>query len=224
MPQSPQQMEQMVQLLENPIVSQMMDQMIQQNPDMLRGMLEQQNPMLRQMFQSNPQMANDMIRQMMNPQNLRQMIQLQQQMQNMGMMPYGMPVQQQQQQGGLDFSNLIGSQGGGASSQSSLPPFDFSGLMQQFQSMQTNSNSNSNMHPADRYRSQLQQLRDMGFDDESASLAALQANHGNLNRAVDQLLMGPPVPPPATTHSAPASSQQDSPAAEPKNSTEKKND
>jgi hypothetical protein len=36
------------------MITQMMDQMVQNNPDMLRTMLEQQNPMLQQMFQNNP--------------------------------------------------------------------------------------------------------------------------------------------------------------------------
>jgi ribosomal protein L12E/L44/L45/RPP1/RPP2 len=133
--------------------------------------------------------------------------------------------------------------------QQQMPPLDFGSLMQQFQGMQTNTNAGgqgggaaapnrSQMHPADRYRSQLQQLRDMGFDDEQAALAALQANHGNLNRAVDQLLMsmGTPTaaaaaaaapaqsPAPAPAPSSQQQQQQDEPPTEPKDSTEKKND
>lgn len=72
----------------------------------------------------------------------------------------------------------------------------------------------------------------MGFDDEQACLAALQQNHGNLNRAVDQLLMAPPtvsVPPapaPSAQPPAPATSQPPPPAddAPPKGSDDKKND
>merc|ERR1711920_1222335 len=77
--------------------------------------------------------------------------------------------------------------------------------MQQLQGLQTNQQQQQ-QHPADRYRNQLQSLRDMGFDDEQASLQALQQNHGNLNRAVDQLLMGPPPAPANTnTNAAPSS-------------------
>lgn len=49
----------------------------------------------------------------------------------------------------------------------------------------------------------LQQLRDMGFVDDVASMSALNATHGNLNRAVDWLLSSPPPPPPETSPSPP---------------------
>ena len=111
-----------------------------------------------------------------------------------------------------------------------VPPLDFGSLLQQMQGTTGQpQQQRQQQHPADRYRSQLQSLRDMGFDDEQAGLAALQQNHGNLNRAVDQLLMGPPVSAPAPS-SAPASAPalqpppEDSNDATPKPADDKKND
>lgn len=44
--------------------------------------------------------------------------------------------------------------------------------------------------PAVRFASQLQQLQDMGFSDQTANLAALQATGGSVNAAVERLLGG----------------------------------
>ena len=269
MPQMPPGMnpDQMMAMLDNPMMQQMMQQMVDQNPDGIRQMLEAQNPMFRQMFQGNPEMANNMVRQMMNPQALRGMMQMQRAMgggaggmQNPmampGMMPGGTAAApgggaSAAAAGGLDFSTLLG---GGANPSSQSPP-DFSGMMQQMQSMfggsgapagpgaglfgnpQMQQQQQQQQHPADRYRSQLNSLRDMGFDDEQQCLAVLQQNHGNLNRAVDALLMGPPIAAPAQTAipaplQAPSSSnnnndstsEQQEPLPDPKNAQHKKDD
>ncbi|EGD72894.1 hypothetical protein PTSG_04623 [Salpingoeca rosetta] len=42
--------------------------------------------------------------------------------------------------------------------------------------------------PSSRYSSELQQLQDMGFTDEAANIAALQATNGNVHLAVQRLL------------------------------------
>merc|ERR1712146_375086 len=76
--------DQMMAILDNPMMQQMMQQMVDHNPDAIRQMLETQNPMLRQIFQSNPEMGNNMIRQMMNPQSLRTMLQMQRAMRGGG--------------------------------------------------------------------------------------------------------------------------------------------
>ena len=74
----PPNMDQTLQMLENPMVRQMMDRMME-NPAMMRQMIES-NPMLQQ---TNPQLAQSllenpaMMRQMMDPDNLRAMMQLQ---------------------------------------------------------------------------------------------------------------------------------------------------
>lgn len=213
---NPQQMEQTLQMLENPMVAQMMDEMLQQNPEMIAAIL-QQNPMMQQMQRENPQMAQVMsspefMRQMMNPQTLRAMMQLQQAMGGGGSMP---PM------GGtiMPPPPLMGStttvpppMGGGT-----MPPMDFSNLLNQFQS--TGLQSQQRRHvttttPADRFRVQLQSLRDMGFDDEMANISALQQHHGNLNRAVDYLLMNPTtVNVSSTTAAAPTNSSSSSDAA-----------
>jgi ubiquilin len=52
---STQQLEATIQMLENPMMQQMMDQMMS-NPEIVRGMM-QSNPMMQQMRQSNPQVA-----------------------------------------------------------------------------------------------------------------------------------------------------------------------
>ena len=52
---STQQLEATIQMLENPMMQQMMDQMLS-NPEAVRGMMES-NPMMRQMRDSNPQVA-----------------------------------------------------------------------------------------------------------------------------------------------------------------------
>lgn len=245
----PPNMEQMMQLLDNPVMMNMMQQMVEQNPDMIRTALEAQNPMLRTMFQNNPEQGNQFVRQMMNPQTLRSMIQLQQSLG--GSMPGGgsfppIPTPPANAPGGLDFSSIL--QGGTGTSSSPnpstnpgagvAPPMDFSALFRQMQQgsipfgFPPSTQQHQQQLPADRYRMQLQSLRDMGFDDEQACLAALQQNHGNLNRAVDQLLMAPPtvsVPPapaPSAQPPAPATSQPPPPAddAPPKGSDDKKND
>ena len=48
----------------------------------------------------------------------------------------------------------------------------------------------SNQSPAERYAVQLEALRNMGFDDESANIRALQQTNGNINMAVERLISG----------------------------------
>lgn len=220
--------DQMMAILDNPMMQQMMQQMVDSNPDAIRQMLEAQNPMFRQMFQGNPEMANNMVRQMMNPQALRSMLQMQRALG--GSMP-GMPpmpgAAAAAAGGGLDFSSLLG--GASSAAGQAAPPPDFSGMIQQMQNMmQPPPQPQSNQHPADRYRSQLNSLRDMGFDDEQQCLAVLQQHHGNLNRAVDALLMGPPAPVAAAPAPSPAPSSNESapqePLPDPKNAQDKKDD
>jgi ubiquilin len=155
----------------------------------------------------------------------------------MGGTPFGMPP-------------MGGNSGGGGQG------LDFSSLLQQFQSTGLSAAAAGgggfgsagggggaggfgsapapSAIPADRYRNQLQQLYGMGFDDEQANLTALQAAHGNLNRAVDQLLSAPP--PVTSPAPAPAASNTDTGAGgtsnsspgdedrDPKDAVEKKND
>jgi len=225
-PPTQEQMNATLSLLENPMISQMMEQAMQQNPDMFRQMMVGSNPMLQSMFQNNPEAADNLIRTMMNPAMLRNMMQMQQ--------AFGgaaAPQQQQQQQqqpggsmnasatGGLDFGAMLqqmnnasmSSSGGGAPA---FPPmFGMPPTQQQQQA------------PADRYRNQLQQLYGMGFDDEQRCLAALESSYGNLNRAVDMLLSGDvpiPAPAPSTNTEGNSSETNNQGDTAPKDEGEKK--
>ena len=42
--------------------------------------------------------------------------------------------------------------------------------------------------PAERFGAQLQQMRDMGFYDETANIRALTATNGNVSAAVERVL------------------------------------
>merc|ERR1719291_1642185 len=109
----------------------MMQQMMQQftsDPAAMQMMMNS-NPMLQQLRQTNPQAAAifdnpQALQQIMNPNNLRSMLQMQQAMQQLsssgglfGGMP-GVPsstdvAAAQPPAGGLDFSSILGGSGGG---------------------------------------------------------------------------------------------------------------
>jgi len=222
-PPSPQQMEQTLEMLENPMVAQMMEQ-LWSNPVHLRQMMDA-NPMMQQLRRSNPQAARmmenpEMMREMMNPQNLRAMMQLNRSM---------------QQSQGTGAATATPTTGTGTGSDG----LDFSSLLNQFQAANLGGSPfggavqpppSPPQHPADRYRRQIASLRDMGFDDEQASLRALVVNHGNLNRAVDMLIEGrvpdevpglSDAPPPSTADAPSRETTEDAP---PKDANDKKND
>lgn len=202
---SPQQREQMLQMMEStPGLQSMMQTTFRQNPEFFRNMIMQQNPGMAAMFGSNPAMLDQMIESMLNPSNMRAMMNMQDQMQQMNIGGAGR----------MDFSSLIGGMGGPASFAGGLPSgaAPFAGAQQQEQP------------PADRFSTQLQSLYNMGFDDEQRNLAVLQSVHGNLNRAVDELLAGPaPVAAPPATSEQPSSSEN-SKSEPPKNPQDKKDD
>lgn len=170
----------------------------------------------------------------MNPQVLQGMAQMQEQMQQGGMPNLaGMP-------------NLPGMPNFGAMPGMAAPPpappaagLDFTSLLSN--QFQQSASMNTNTNPADRYRVQLQSLRDMGFDDEMRNVQLLQQHHGNVNRVVDAYLGGEvdmttpaPAPAPAasSTESPAAAAATETPAEEaqqqqpeaPKDPQEKKND
>ena len=174
--------EQSIQMLENPLVQQMMDQMMQ-NPAVLQQMMDG-NPMMRQLRETNPQMAQMMsnpetIRTMMNPSNLRNMLSLQNSMQHLA----------------ENVPGFTGSIGGTVPAATTGGGLDFSSILNQLQS--TNIGISSPSHqpipPEQRYRIQLQSLNDMGFDDNVSNIAALVRTHGNVNQSIDLLLSSPPV-------------------------------
>jgi len=196
-------LEQTIQMLENPMIQQMMNQMMS-NPAMMQTMMDS-NPMLRQMREQNPQIAAmmsnpEMIRSMMNPDNLRAMAQMQSAFGSMGMP--GMPAMNTNQQ----FNPWAGGGSNGPTDTgvggSAGPGLDFSSLLSQMRAASVSPSSANRpsttstavVPPEQRYRMQLQSLNDMGFDDNRVNIAALQQTHGNVNRAVDVLLTNPPPP------------------------------
>jgi ubiquilin len=80
---SAQQLEQTLQMLENPQMAQLMDSFLS-NPALMQNIMAS-NPMMQQMMQQNPQAARmlqdpQVLRSMMQPDNLRAMMQMQQSM------------------------------------------------------------------------------------------------------------------------------------------------
>jgi len=191
-------LEQTISMLENPMINQMMTQMMA-DPAAMQQIMEN-NPMLRQMRETNPEAAAMMsnpetMRTMMNPENLRAMLQMQNAMQQLGQNIPGFPpvagMGVNSPGGGMNqnpssISTTVGANNG----------MDFSSLLNQFQATSVSGNSfqqRQQMPPEQRFRMQLQSMNDMGFDDNVANLQALSQTHGNVNRAVDVLLMGPPT-------------------------------
>lgn len=225
----PQQLEQTLAMLEsNPMMQQMMEQMFS-DPAVMQQMM-QSNPMLQQMMVQDPHMAQmlsdpQFMRSMMNPTTLRSMVQLQSSMNSNGRMPPLPPP------AGLDFSNLLQQM---QSTNLNAPP-TFGAIPSSFGTMPFSPFGTMPppqipiQHPADRYRRQLQSLRDMGFDDEALNLRALETHHGNVNRAVDMMInesFSAPLVPPVVTETPvqTATSQDETTTDEPKDSTDKKND
>lgn len=187
---NPPNMEQTMQMLENPLFQNMMNGLMS-DPATLQQMTEQ-NPYLQQMRSQNPAAAAmfsnpETMREMMNPNNLRAMMQIQQGMQGLqgsnllNTLP-GMPP-----------SGTSGAPGTGNTAPSNL---DFSQMLNQLQntSMSSPAADTSSIPPEERYRVPLQSLVDMGFANREQNLRVLQQAHGNVNRAVDLILAEPLQP------------------------------
>lgn len=166
--------EQTLSMLENPMINNMMQQMMS-DPAAVEQMMNA-NPMMQQMRQANPAAAAMMsnpetLRAMMDPANLRAIMNAQQAMQNMGfpMAPgFGGTT------ANTPTSTPSSSTGGGSNG------LDFSSLL--------NPTTANTLSPEQRYQTQLSALNDMGFTDREANIRALTACHGNVNRAVERLL------------------------------------
>lgn len=212
-----QQLEQTINMLEtNPMMRQMMDQMLTQNPEMIAQMM-QSNPMMQEMTRQNPAVASMMnnpqfIRNMMQPETMRSMLNLQRNLGGMPEMP-GMGA------------------GVNAPGNNTNENLDFSNLLNQFQNTSlfqppTNAGTTGQVPPEQRFRMQLQSLNDMGFDDNASNIRVLEQTHGNVNLAIDVLLSSPlsvpaaPSPAPATTTQA----EEETDQGVEKNQTDKKND
>lgn len=170
--------EQTISMLENPVINNMMQQMMA-DPSMVEQMMNT-NPMMQQMRQANPAAAAMMsnpetMRSMLDPSNLRAIMGAQRAMQNMGLVGntpgFPMPSGFTGNSGtGSTPSNLVGTSGG----------LDFSSIL--------NPSSQPSSTPEQRFQTQLSALNDMGFTDQEANIRALTACNGNVNRAVERLL------------------------------------
>ena len=185
---------------------------------------------------------------MMDPNNLRAVMQMQQSLQQLnssGLMP-GVPPMggsaPPPPAGGLDFSSLLGSSGGTpAAAPPMANPFMFpfmppaAGQQQPGNAAGNTGSASQQQAPGQRFRQQLQNLNDMGFTDRSANIRALTSSHGNVNRAIEILLESPPEMGESSSESAAATGEgettttsnddtSDETSSDPKEATEKKND
>jgi len=207
--------EALLSLLEsNPSIQPMMQSMLS-DPNVMRNII-QSNPMMQQMMDQNPSMANmfsnpEFTRQMVNPENIRAMMQLQGTMGNIGMGGSGASDVGVSGGSGVRAGAGLGFGVSGSNSASnpwatlqtantSLPTpaaTNNSGL--DFSSLFINPRSTQTVAPPRpppsipltserRFERQLQSLGEMGFTNTSANIEALEATGGNVNRAIERLL------------------------------------
>eukprot|EP01087_Luapelamoeba_hula_P015367 TRINITY_DN4585_c0_g2_i2.p1 TRINITY_DN4585_c0_g2~~TRINITY_DN4585_c0_g2_i2.p1 ORF type:complete len:161 (-),score=42.87 TRINITY_DN4585_c0_g2_i2:75-509(-) len=135
------------------------------------------NPMLQQLMNSNPQMREmfsnpQLMQTLMDPTNINAMLQIQNAMRG----AQATTTSAQGSSGGSlgDLMGMLGGGSGGGGGGGAAPaPFTA------FAPPTTTTQD---------YTEQLQQLRDMGFINTEANLAALRASGGNVNAAVERLL------------------------------------
>lgn len=153
------------QMLDNPLVQQQM-QTLSQNPEMLRAMVD--SPLFNnvpgvELIRSNPEMLG----RMMQPENLRAMLQLQQAF------------------GGMAPPPATGATPTGTGTGAVPPMFAFPGA--------TAAPAPARPQPTTqeleaRFAEQLAQLEDMGFTDRARNLRALSQTQGNVQFAIERLL------------------------------------
>ena len=149
-----------MQMLQNPQMMNMVSQMMAQNPQFLIQTMAT-NPM----FQNMPPQQREMLTQIMsNPQMFQQMMQ----MSALGAGGGGGNNNNNSAGGMPDISALLGGAGGGGGS-FGIPPV---------------------ANPRDAYAQQLNHLKEMGFPNEQANIAALQMSQGNVEFAIERLLSG----------------------------------
>ncbi|XP_042066341.1 ubiquitin domain-containing protein DSK2b-like [Salvia splendens] len=161
------------QLLQNPAVSQMMQNLLSnpQHMEQLMGL----NPQLRSMFDTNPQLREmmqnpELIRQLTSSDMMQQMMALQQQLNRLRSTPDGDQANQNrgtQNNMGLDMlMNMFGGLGAGGFAVPNAPDGP----------------------PEEVYATQLSQLQEMGFFNTEENIRALRATSGNVHAAVERLL------------------------------------
>lgn len=154
--------QQAMEMMQNPMMQQMMQQALS-NPQFMQYVI-QSNPQLASM---PPQQQQAIIEMMRNP----QMMQLAMAMSGgLGGMPQGGPeATPQSAQGAAPQGAAPSPFGAGFNPAMFAPPVPQG-------------------NPREIYREQLQQLRDMGFPNEEANIAALQQAQGNVQFALERLL------------------------------------
>jgi len=165
------------QMMNDPNMRQMFDQIVS-NPQLMESVV-QANPQLQQMMNSNPVLAQvlrdpSVMRQAMDPQNLQQLSQMQEEMQQLSGQSGNQPDMNQlmsllgggaqQPHGGAgagaaqpDMSQLMNLLGGGGGAQT-----------------QEQGAAQAQQPPQERFATQLQQLREMGFLSEEENVRALE--------------------------------------------------
>lgn len=157
-------------------------QMINGNP-MLQNMVNQ-NPMVREML-NNPQMMQSM----MNPQMIQAALQMQQQMGQGGtgmggmfdMMNMFQPQSQTQSTTQTNTSTQSNTGTSYGTGNTSTAPNPFMNMFGNFQQQPQQPQQSLE----DKYKVQLQQLADMGFNNQEHNLKMLQQTSGSVNATVE---------------------------------------
>jgi len=171
----------MASMMQNPGVQSMMQQMFS-NPELVQQAVTS-NPLLSSMMQQNPMMQQmlqnpEFLRQMSDPNTMNALLQMQnamQQLQGTGLMnmfnsPFQMPQgETQNTTGGSTTPNLF--------SQFGIPQ------------TQAPTTTSPQQPPEERFKTQLEQLKEMGFYDQQANIRALEATGGNVQLAIERLLL-----------------------------------
>lgn len=167
----------MNQMLQNPAVSQMMQNLLS-NPQALNQVIGL-NPQLRSLMDMNPQLREmmqnpEVLRQLTSPETMQQMMAMQQSL--LSQLNRQQPTQEGGQTGGTPgLQNGLG----------------LEALMNMFGGLGAgglNAPNNPNVPPEELYATQLTQLQEMGFYDTQENIRALRASAGNVNGAVERLL------------------------------------
>lgn len=166
---------QMQQMMSNPQVRQMMQNMLQ-NPDSLRNMI-QNNPMLRQMTQNNPQLE-----QVLNDPNFAS--NMSNAMNMLGGM--GAPGATPATPGATGTTTAQGATAPNpGSAPQPFPNLNFANLMN---NPAFGGAPQSNLPPEERYKEQLIKLADMGFTNKDLNIQVLDQSMGNVEVAIEKLL------------------------------------
>jgi hypothetical protein len=187
--------------------------MLQQNPDLLRNMLTMSGLNNNNLNNIDDATLQQMIQVAFNPTTMRNMMQMERQLQQMGFVPpttnVGDPNRLNNNPWGNHHHHLASStlnnpwaapSSTATASNNSMSHLDFSNLLSStmFPSNSPNHSmagaraltTSRHSDPSSRlYTRQMEQLRDMGFGNDNVTMHnAVEQAHGNLNRAVEILL------------------------------------